>query len=183
MPDTFIQPGMHFSLHLFPEPKAKRKAVLKVKCLREAFCIGSKGALVSWWRTRERFQLGTPCLPLGLSLWKLSNKRVRFSYLLISNLSLRTISAMAVLYPSIVLGRSFLSLKRCNRKSAIWVTEGDRKSTSFDLHHLTKMTHFDLQTAMGKSLWGASLLVATLSENPGFWMTQALGAKHVGSGS
>ena len=57
------------SLRLFPEPRARRKNVLKVRCLREAFRSGSKGGLVNWCNTRERFQLGTPLSPLGLSLW------------------------------------------------------------------------------------------------------------------
>ena len=44
--------------------------------------IGSNGALFSWCKTSERFQEGTPLLPLGLSLWKLSRRRARFLSLL-----------------------------------------------------------------------------------------------------
>ena len=51
-----------------PEPKAKRKTVFKVKCVREASLMGSYGAFVSWCKTRERFQEGIPLRPLGLSL-------------------------------------------------------------------------------------------------------------------
>ena len=69
------------SLMCLPEPKSSRKTVLKVKCFSEASFKGSKGALVSWCKTRERFQEGMPLLPLGLSLWKLSRRRVRFSFL------------------------------------------------------------------------------------------------------
>ena len=70
------------SLLRLPEPKASRKTVLKVNCFSEASFKGSKGALVSWCNTRERFQEGIPLLPLGLSLWKLSRRRGRFSSLL-----------------------------------------------------------------------------------------------------
>ena len=70
------------SLLRLPEPRANRKTVLKVKCFNEASFRGSKGAFVSWCKTRGRFQEGIPLLPLGLSLWKLSRRRVRFSSLL-----------------------------------------------------------------------------------------------------
>ena len=65
MSDVFVDPDMDLAPSL---PRAKRKTVLKVRCLREAFLRGSKGGLVSWWRTRDRFQEGIPHLPLGLSL-------------------------------------------------------------------------------------------------------------------
>ena len=68
-------------LHL-PEPRANRKTVLKVKCFSETSFKSSKGAFISLCRTRERFQVGMPLLPLGLSLWKLSRRRVRFSSML-----------------------------------------------------------------------------------------------------
>ena len=57
--------------------------------------MGSKGAFVSWCRTRERFQEGMPLLPLGLSLWKLSKRQVRFSSLLTLMGELPNLSAMA----------------------------------------------------------------------------------------
>ena len=57
--------------------------------------MGSKGALVNWCNTRERFQEGMPLLPLGLSLWKLSRRRVRFSSLLTFMGTLPNLSAMA----------------------------------------------------------------------------------------
>ena len=81
-------------LHL-PEPRTIRKTVLKVKCFKEASFRGSKGAFVSWCNTRDRFQDGMPLLPLGLSLWKLSRKRVRFSSLLTLTVALPSLSAMA----------------------------------------------------------------------------------------
>ena len=37
-------------------PRGKRKTVLKVKCFKEDPLIGSKGDLVSWCKTSERFQ-------------------------------------------------------------------------------------------------------------------------------
>ena len=117
------------SLLLLPEPRAKRKTVLKVRCFRDASLSGSKGALVSWCNTRERFQEGIPLRPLGLSLWKLSKRRVRLSSLLILTVVLPSLSAMADLYPSMVLGCNFLSSKRYIRKSATDFTGGDLKST------------------------------------------------------
>ena len=100
------------SLLLLPEPRAKRKTVLKVKCFSDASLRGSKGAFVSWCNTRERFQEGIPLRPLGLSLWKLSRRRVRLSSLLILTVVLPSLSAMADLYPSMVLGCKFLTSKR-----------------------------------------------------------------------
>ena len=97
------------SLLRLPEPKASKKTVLKVRCFKEASFRGSKGAFVSWCSTRERFQEGMPLLPLGLSLWKLSRRRVRFSSLLTLMVELPSLSAMADLSPSIVPGCNFLS--------------------------------------------------------------------------
>ena len=68
------------SLLLLPEPNAKRKTVLKVKCFRDASLSGSKGAFVNWCSTKERFQEGIPNRPLGLSLWKISRRQVRLYY-------------------------------------------------------------------------------------------------------
>ena len=117
------------SLLLLLEPRAKRKTVLKVRCFSVASLRGSKGAFVSWCNTRERFHEGIPLLPLGLSLWKLSKRRVRLSSLLTLTTAFPSLSAMADLYPSMVLGCSFLSSKRYRRKSAIDFTGGDLKST------------------------------------------------------
>ena len=117
------------SLRLLPEPRAKRKTVLKVTCFRDASLSGSKGAFVSWCSTRERFQEGIPLRPLGLSLWKLSKRRVRLSFLLILIDVSPSLSAMADLYPSMVLGCNFLSSKRYIKKSATDFTGGDLKST------------------------------------------------------
>ena len=83
------------SLLLLPEPRAKWKTVLKVKCFSDASFRGSKGAFVSWCNTRERFQEGTPLLPFGLSLWKQSRRQVRFSSLLMLMEELPSLSAMA----------------------------------------------------------------------------------------
>ena len=83
------------SLLCLPEPKANKKTVLNVRCFREASLRGSNGAFVSWCSTRERFQEGMPLLPLGLSLWKLSRRRVRFSSLLTLMVELPSLSAMA----------------------------------------------------------------------------------------
>ena len=83
------------SLLRLPEPKAIRKTVLKVKCFKEASFMGSNGAFVNWCSTRERFQEGMPLLPLGLSLWKLSRRRVRFSSLLTLMVTLPNLSAIA----------------------------------------------------------------------------------------
>ena len=95
------------SLLCLPEPRANRKTVLKVKCFSEASFKGSKGAFVSWCKARDRFQEGIPLLPLGLSLWKLSRRRVRFSSLLTLMVELPNLSAMADLYPSTVSGCSY----------------------------------------------------------------------------
>ena len=83
------------SLLGLPGPRAKRQSVLKVKCFREAFFKGSKGALVNLCSTRERFPEGMPLLPLGLSLWKLSRRRARFSSLLTLTDELPSLLAMA----------------------------------------------------------------------------------------
>ena len=81
------------SLLLLPEPSAKRNMVLKVKSFKSL--RGSKGAFVNWCSTRERFQEGIPLRPLGLSLWKLSKRRVRLTSLLMMTVVLPNLSAMA----------------------------------------------------------------------------------------
>ena len=62
------------SLLRLPDPRAKGKTVLKVKCFKNASLIGSTGAVVSWCNTRERFQEGIPFHHLGLSQWKLGDE-------------------------------------------------------------------------------------------------------------
>ena len=48
------------SLLRLPDPRAKRKTVLKGKCFKEVSLIGSNGAFVSWCKTRERgFSFGS----------------------------------------------------------------------------------------------------------------------------
>ena len=48
-----------------------------------------------WSKTSERFQEGIPLLPLGLSLRKLSRRRVRLSSLLMLKGEFPSLSAMA----------------------------------------------------------------------------------------
>ena len=67
---------------------------MMVRCFKEASLIGSNGAFVSWCKTRERFQEGIPLWPLGLSLWQLSRRWVRFLFLLILKGELPSLSAM-----------------------------------------------------------------------------------------
>ena len=83
-----------------------------------------------------------PLCPLGLSLWKLSRRRVRLSSLLILTVLLPSLSAMADLYPSMVLGCKFLTSKRYNRKSATDFKGGDLTFTLLQTHHFVKMVHF-----------------------------------------
>ena len=70
---VFLLSQAWISLILFPEPKNKRNTVLKVKF---------KGATVSWYSTRKRFQEGMQLPLLGLSLWKLSKRQMKLSFLL-----------------------------------------------------------------------------------------------------
>ena len=58
----FLLSQAWISLVCLPEPKAKRKTVLKVRSFKEASLRGCKRAFVSWCRTRERFQ---DKMPLG----------------------------------------------------------------------------------------------------------------------
>ena len=55
------------SLRLLAEARAKRKTVLKVRCFKEAWPKGSKGALVRARRTTERFHFGARERPTGLA--------------------------------------------------------------------------------------------------------------------
>ena len=50
--------------------QSQGETVLKVKFFKEASLMESKGAFVSWCKTRERFHEGMPLLPLALSLGK-----------------------------------------------------------------------------------------------------------------
>ena len=56
--DTLFATKAWISLQRLPEAKAKKKAVLRVRCLRSVSFIGSKGAFVSSLRTTERFHFG-----------------------------------------------------------------------------------------------------------------------------
>ena len=103
------------SLLRLPEPRANRKTVLKVKCFNEDSFKDSKGAFVSWCKTRDRFQEGIPLLNLSLSIWKLSLRPVRFSSLLTLMEELPNLLAMADMVP----GCNFQSWNRCKRKSAM----------------------------------------------------------------
>ena len=55
--DTLFATQAWISLRRLPEAKARKKAVLRVRCLKSVSFIGSKGAFVSSLRT-ERFHLG-----------------------------------------------------------------------------------------------------------------------------
>ena len=104
-------------LCICPTQGLRGKTVLKVKCFKEASLISSSGIFVSWCNTRERFQEGIPLHPLGLSPWKVSRRRVRFSSLLTLKGEFPSLSTMADLYPSLVPGCNFLSWNRYIRKS------------------------------------------------------------------
>ena len=67
------------SLLCFPEARARRNTILRVKCFREALCKGSNGCFVSMCNTRERFNLRITLGALGLFLWKLVRRRLRAS--------------------------------------------------------------------------------------------------------
>ena len=124
------------SLRLLPEAKASRKTVFHVAYLREASSRGSKGGCLSWWRTKERFQVGMLLEALGLSLWKLVMSLAISGLLLMSKGVFPNVSAIAVLYPSMVEGRLFFSLKRKHIKLQISFIEGALKSTCSWAHHL-----------------------------------------------
>ena len=93
----------------FARPQGHEETVLKVSYFKEASLIGSNEAFVRCCNTWERFQEGFPLRPLDLSLWKLSRRRVRFSSLLTLMGEFPSLSAIADLYPSMVLGYNFLS--------------------------------------------------------------------------
>ena len=91
---------------------------------------------MSWWRTKERFQVGMLLGALGLSLWKLAMSLAISELLLMSKGVFPNVSAIAVLYPSIVEGRLFFLMKRKNIKLQISFIEGALKSTCSWVHHL-----------------------------------------------
>ena len=92
----FCLPSMNLT-SVFARPKGQEEYRLEGQCFKEASLIGSNGALFSWCKTSERFQEGTPLLPLGLSLWKLSRRRARILSLLMLKGEFPSLSAMAEL--------------------------------------------------------------------------------------
>ena len=92
MSEILFLPGMDLTPVLTQTQGQKEN---KVKCFKEASLRGSIGAFGSWCNTRERFQEGIPLRTLGLSLWKLSRRQVRFSSLLIFMGEFPGLSAMA----------------------------------------------------------------------------------------
>ena len=78
-----------------PNPRAKRKTVLKVKCFKEASLIGSNGAFVSWCKNQGEVPGGDSPPAFGSVSGKLSRRRVRFSSLLILMGEFPSLSAMA----------------------------------------------------------------------------------------
>ena len=91
----------------------------------------------------ERSHLGKFLELFGLSLWKLAISLGNSVLLLISNGTFPNVSAIAVLYPSMVDGRLSFSLKRKHMNSHICFIEGDLKSTCCSMHHLSKTDHFE----------------------------------------
>ena len=73
---------------------------------------------------------------LGLSLWKLAMSLAISGLLLMSKEVFLNVSAIAVLYPSIMEGRLFFSLKRKHIKLQMSFIEGALKSTCSWVHHL-----------------------------------------------
>ena len=74
----FAKHVSHF--YACPNPGPRGKLPRRSKASRKPL-IGSKWTLSAGAKTRERFQEGVPLRPLGLSQWKLSRRRVRFSSL------------------------------------------------------------------------------------------------------
>ena len=66
--DTLFATQAWISVRYMLEARASKKAVFTVRCLRSESFIGSKGALVSSFKTTDRFHLGTFLELLGLSL-------------------------------------------------------------------------------------------------------------------
>ena len=112
----FYQPWI--SLLHFPEPRVKRKTVLKDKCFIKAYFIVSNNVFVNWCNTGGRSRRKCPSNS-WVCLWKLSKRRVRLSSLQTFIDELPSLSAMADLCPSTVLGCNFLSWNRYIRKPAI----------------------------------------------------------------
>ena len=106
--------------------------------------------------------------------WKLSKRRLRFSSLLIFTGTFPSLSAIAYIKPSIVLGWN-----KYNRKSAMDLIGGTFTSTWLLWHHLVNMGNFSSFTDRVEPLWGGSIHAATASEFP--WsLTLARLARHEG---
>ena len=66
--DTLFATQARISLWHLPGAKARKKAVLRVRCLRSVSFIGTKCPFVGSFRTTERFHLGQLLELLGQSL-------------------------------------------------------------------------------------------------------------------
>ena len=81
MSNISVLPGMNLTFAL-ARPKGQEEYRLESQMLQGGLLDWIKRTL-SWCTASEKFQEGMPLLPLGLSLKKLSRRRVRFSSLLI----------------------------------------------------------------------------------------------------
>ena len=81
MSNISVLPGMNLTFAL-ARPKGQEEYRLEGQMLQGGLLDWIKRSL-SWCTASEKFQEGMPLLPLGLSLKKLSRRRVRFSSLLI----------------------------------------------------------------------------------------------------
>ena len=85
---------------------------------------------------------------LGLSLWKLAMSLAISALLLMSKGEFPKVSAIAVLYPSMVEGHRFFSVNRKHMKLQMSFIEGTLKSTCFSTHHCWNTDHFDTYMAV-----------------------------------
>ena len=170
---TFLFCQACISLLHLPYPRAKRKTVLKVKCFKEASLFGSKGAFVSWCKTRERI----PLWPLGLSLETIQETSEIFVLAdingwvsqFISNGWSVTINGARLQLPV---------LKKVHKEVSNRLNRGALKSTWLVMHHFVKMVHFAPLTDLVDPLWGDSILAATASEKSYSLIAETLGAMH-----
>ena len=101
MSNISVLPGMNLTFAL-ARPKGQEEYRLEGQMFQGGLLDWIKWSL-SWCTASKKFQEGMPILPLGLSLRKLSRRRVRFPSLLMLKGEFPSLSTMGDLKPSMVL--------------------------------------------------------------------------------
>ena len=144
VPDVTVQPGMNFTASL-AGTQSQEEDRLKSQMFKGGLPHGLKWNLSQLVKHQRKVPRGNSSPTLGFVPMKTVQQTDIFA-------NIQPIIAHHICNSSSIAfngARLKISLlNKCKRKSTIWLTEGDLKSTLWESHHLTNMVHFDLYTAL-----------------------------------